>query len=175
MDFGDFGLREVIWLALAAAAVYLVVSLRGLLRLTRRPAAVPAAGIPDLTFIAADGLRKPSASAPTPPEPQLADTPNFSQQLSVSALAAEVRELRAEVAALREEIEAERRPRPVSPFYGEAMDLAARGYDARGISDECGISVAEAELLLAMSRRRETPEQGGNDDGIWRGRAISGR
>jgi hypothetical protein len=174
MDFGDFGLREVIWLALAAAAVYLVVSLRGLLRLTRRPPAVPAGGMPDLTFIAADGLRQTSAT-PTVAEPQLAAAPNFSQQLSVSALAAEVRELRAEVAALREEIEAERRPRPVSPFYGEAMDLAARGYDARGIADECGISVAEAELLLAMSRRRETPEQGGNDDGIWRGRAISGR
>jgi len=174
MDFGDFGLREVIWLALAAAAGYLLVSLLRLLRHTRRPPAAPASGIPDLTFIAADGLRKPSASS-GPAEPVLAEAPSFSQQLSVSALAAEVKELRAEVAALREEIEAERRPRPVSPFYGEAMDLAARGYDARGIADECGISVAEAELLLAMSRRRETPEQGENDDGIWRGRAISGR
>ena len=174
MDFGDFGLREVIWLALAAAAVYLTVSLLRLVRLARQPPAVPATGIPDLTFIAADGLRKPSVS-PTPSEPALAEAPSFSQQLSVSALAAEVKELRAEVAALREEINAERQPRPISPFYGEAMDLAARGYDARGIADECGISVAEAELLLAMSRRRKMPEKGESDDGIWRGRAISGR
>ena len=129
MDFGDFGLREVIWLALAAAAVYLTVSLLRLVRPARQPPAVPATGIPDLTFIA----------------------------------------------ALREEINAERQPRPISPFYGEAMDLAARGYDARGIADECGISVAEAELLLAMSRRRKMPEKGESDDGIWRGRAISGR
>ena len=42
--------------------------------------------------------------------------------------------------------------RRISPLYADAAALAQRGFDARGVAEECGISVAEAELVLAMSK-----------------------
>jgi orotate phosphoribosyltransferase-like protein len=42
--------------------------------------------------------------------------------------------------------------RRISPLYADAAALAHRGFDARGVAEECGISVAEAELVMAMSR-----------------------
>lgn len=180
MEFGDFGMREVIWLGLVVVAAYLAVLLLRLLRLGRAPvspapAKPRATGMPDLTFIAANGLIKPPPEVVAAAAPPPTDFAEHLEQLTLSRLTAEVEQLRAEVAALRGKLTDERPLQAVSPFYGEAMALAQRGYDARGIADECGISVAEAELLLAMSGRRSEPRLGEKNDGIWRGRAVSGR
>jgi hypothetical protein len=193
MEFADDGWRLLIWLGLAAAGGYLLVSLWRLLRIGRRvpPAAVAARAVePDLQFFAA---RTPAAApeAPSPAaEPEAAAfAGQLAGQLSIARLQAELEDLRdevgrlrreaeqqrAELDGLRAELDGQRQPRPVSPFYGEAMALAQRGYDALGIAEECGISVSEAELLLAMSGRPPKPARGEDNDGIWRGRAVAGR
>ena len=40
----------------------------------------------------------------------------------------------------------------VSPIYGDAMQMAAAGYDAAMIAERCGIARAEAELVVALAR-----------------------
>lgn len=90
---------------------------------------------------AAGIAERPSASA----------TP-FAATLALTKLEAEVRQLRTDVALLRQELTELKEARRISPLYADAAALAHRGFDARGVADECGISVAEAELVLAMSR-----------------------
>jgi hypothetical protein len=43
----------------------------------------------------------------------------------------------------------------VSPLYNEAMQFALQGLDAAAISQSCGISRAEAELVVALVRNRD--------------------
>lgn len=61
-------------------------------------------------------------------------------------------ELRAELAALRQEVNGLKTVRSMAPQYGEAMSLAGRGASAQTIAGNCGISIAEAELVRALSR-----------------------
>jgi hypothetical protein len=72
----------------------------------------------------------------------------------------EVEQLRAELESLRDEIDRLKAERNVSPLYNEAMSLATQGLDANGVATRCGISVAEAELVVALTagKRREHPE-----------------
>ena len=44
----------------------------------------------------------------------------------------------------------------VSPIYSDAMQFALQGHDAATISQNYGISRAEAELVVALVRNRET-------------------
>jgi hypothetical protein len=78
----------------------------------------------------------------------------FAATLAATELEVEVRQLRAEVEQLRQELLElkQTQARRISPLYADAAALAQRGFDARGVAEECGISVAEAELVLAMSR-----------------------
>ena len=90
----------------------------------------------------------------------------------VAQLRKEVGGLRAEVLILREEQqrvmnvaaelpvadvveEAVEVASSVSPLYNEAMQFALQGQDAAAISQSCGISRAEAELVVALVRNRE--------------------
>lgn len=95
--------------------------------------------------------------------PEASPTP-FAATLALTELEVEVRQLRADVAALRQELAEFKEARRISPLYADAAALAHRGFDARGVADECGISVAEAELVLAMSRD-ETDFDSEVDDG----------
>lgn len=175
MDLPDFAWREVLLGALALAGLYLTVALLGLARLRRGrkpPPAWPVAAAPkeapapviEPTF-GAGFVEQPAAAgfaaselvaidvSPSPASSTPAGaTVSFAEQLSVTQLEAEVRQLRADVTALREEMAELKAARRVSPQYADAAALAQRGYDARGVAEECGISVAEAELVLAMSR-----------------------
>ena len=164
MEFLDFGWRDGILLAVFLAAIYLVVALLGLMKLRRRsaPHAVQSAAsraedawLPEepreeprqearqAELSEEVALTSPKASPPMSP---------FAAQLALAELEAEVGRLRVEVAALRQELTEVKQTRRVSPLYAEAVALAQRGFDARGVAEECGISVAEAELVLAMSR-----------------------
>jgi hypothetical protein len=87
--------------------------------------------------------------APIAPAPQ---TSSFAATLAVTELESELRQLRDEVAQLRQELAELKEARRISPLYADAAALAHRGFDARGVAEECGISVAEAELVLAMSK-----------------------
>lgn len=146
MDGLDFGWREAILLLVALVAAYLVFAVLRLLRL-RRGSAVPASS----RAAAPEPVARPFI-VPVEAEPVPTAVPPFAEQLAWTALEAEVRQLRAEVTALREELAGFKAVRRVSPMYAEALDLARRGFDARGVAEECGISVAEAELVLAMAR-----------------------
>lgn len=158
MEFLDFGWRDGILLAVFLAAIYLVVALLGLMKLRRRsaPHAVqpPASGAEE-AWLPTEPREEPVVketavdSSTAPPSPPMSP---FAAQLALTELEAEVGRLRTEVAALRQELAEVKVARRVSPLYAEAAALAQRGFDARGVAEECGISVAEAELVLAMSR-----------------------
>jgi len=139
MDLTEFGWRTLMMLAVVAAGAYLLVSLLrliGLRRRRRRPSTLPDTQIP----------------TGVPDSPPAVGVPAFAEQLGWTRLDTEVRELRAELVAIRAELSELRAARRVSPLYADAAALARRGYDAQGVAEECGISVAEAELVLSMSR-----------------------
>lgn len=174
MDFTDFGWRDGLVLAIVLAAVYLVVALLGLARLRRRHEQS------SLSEAAHDSLGPPTqplatgAGADDTTGPMAAASP-FAAQLVLTELEAEVRQLRAEVSALHEELAAIKAARRVSPLYADAAALAKRGFDARGVANECGISVAEAELVMAMSRDDKNFDSEVGDGGHGDARKPSGR
>lgn len=149
MDFSALGWRDAIMIAVALAAVYLLIALLRLAQIRRRwrEPAVPAA----------EPAVKPAAWAQPPAQ--------FGEHLLRSGIEAELQQLRGEVAALRDELAQLKVARRVSPQYNEAMLLAQRGMNAQAIADQCGISVGEAELVLALSRnKQEYEDYGKNDD-----------
>ena len=89
------------------------------------------------------------------PDPQMIEA--FARELE--QLRKEVGGLRAEVLLLREEQRRERSQsevtQNVSPHYSDAMQMAMQGSDAATISQHCGISRAEAELVVALVRNRD--------------------
>ena len=170
MDGLDFGWREAIWLLAALGMVYLVLVLLSLFRLRRPLRSLP----PEIATPVIDVPEPPPAVVPEPwpaadvrpaAAPAADGQPSFVEQLARSGMEAEVRQLREEVANLREELETMKVSRRVSPMYADALELARRGFDARGIADECGISVAEAELVLALARDRAELDGEVEDDG----------
>jgi hypothetical protein len=74
----------------------------------------------------------------------------------LAQLRREIGGLRAEVQTLREEQRREigkvKIAQNASPFYSDAMQLATQGREAADISMLCGISRAEAELVVALAR-----------------------
>ena len=105
-----------------------------------------------------------------PPEPAIPPA----EQPQIETLEREVRELRREIGSLRAELlawhatvqqQAETKsmpavaqpismPPPISPLYSEPMQMAMHGASAGEISMHCGISRAEAELVVALVRNR---------------------
>ena len=43
----------------------------------------------------------------------------------------------------------------IAPQYSDAMQMALQHHDAATISQQCGISRAEAELVVALVRNRD--------------------
>lgn len=174
MDLSGFGWRDLVLVVAMLAGVYLVVTLLGLARLGRReqsavadvpPAVAPQTEPPTLLNIDidigpdADDLHTQVFPEATPVEfvPLDISTPEppraaFGNQLAMAELEAEVRQLRADVTALRHELAEMKEAPRVSPLYADAAALVHRGFDARGVAEECGISMAEAELVVALSR-----------------------
>lgn len=174
------GWRELVMLAAAVAGVYLVIALLALVRLRRKPAwsanvepsapgdqgppfkAPPPGHVWDHPFLTP--VRLPDAAPPAPTEVDLVmgeisaaasgspATSPFAATLAATEMDAELRQLRAEIEQLRQELAEVKQARRISPLYADAAALAHRGFDARGVAEECGISVAEAELVLAMSK-----------------------
>lgn len=97
-------------------------------------------------------------------------------QPRIEVLEQELAQLRRELGALRSEIQtlrdvqrrepddAQAAPNP-SPFYSEAMRLAVQGREPSDISVLCGISRAEADLVVALVRNKAQVEtRGGQRD-----------
>ena len=99
-------------------------------------------------------IRLARLSRPRAPEPVWKRDPaQFGEQGVKGGIEAELAELRGEVAALKEKVSLLEAARNVSPQYGEAVALAQKGVAAQQIAERCGISVAEAEMVCALSRR----------------------
>lgn len=168
-----FGLdwRTVIMLLAAAGGLYALIALLGWARLRRRrlPATRLAPTMAEPVPVPAAPLASPeSAAAVAPFVEQLAEHRAWRE------LAAELQVLRGEVQTLRQELADLKTLPRVSPIYADAMDLARRGYNARGIAEECGISIAEAELVLAMTRGGQAFDNEVDDDGNQAGAASGG-
>lgn len=77
----------------------------------------------------------------------------------VAQLREELDAVRGELAALREDMLQElahmRATQTVSPIYGDAMQMAAAGYEPAVIAERCGIARAEAELVAALAKSQE--------------------
>jgi hypothetical protein len=91
---------------------------------------------------------------PDNPEPRRVEV----LEQEIARLRREIGGLRAEVQTLREEQRREMSKVQVvqntSPFYSDAMQLAMQGREAGDISVMCGISRAEAELVVALARNK---------------------
>jgi hypothetical protein len=72
----------------------------------------------------------------------------------LDAMAAELTALRERVDALGKALEDIRRGPKTSGQYREAVEMAERGLDAEALADNCGISRAEADLIVALYRSR---------------------
>lgn len=157
-ELGDMviGWREVVLGLIVAVALYMLVVVLRMRRLRGKAATppvapVPAAGPPP------DVANEDASPAWEEPVPQ----PLFMQgvEAEVVQLREEVDALRCEVAALRDELHNEiahmRATQTVSPLYSDAMQMATLGHDAATIAERCGISRAEAELMLALVKNQE--------------------
>lgn len=153
MDFLALGWRDAIMIAVALAAVYLLIALLRLAQIHRRqrkPAVAVAAPEPEPVVESAVWAQPPA---------------QFGEHLLRAGIEAELQQLRGEVAALSDELAKLKAARRVSPQYNEAMLLAQRGMNAQAIAGQCGISVGEAELVMALSRnKQEYDNYGKNDD-----------
>ncbi|MDD2740964.1 MAG: DUF2802 domain-containing protein [Rhodocyclaceae bacterium] len=159
------GLREGVVFLIALVAIYMVFVI---IRLRRPPVAqrvVPAAPVPVVT---------PKPEPEPEPEPELPAAPAMNEweraaaavppeerlyrnlENEVFQLRDEVDTLRGELAALRvdmlQELGHMRASQSVSPIYGDAMQMAASGYDPAMIAERCGIARAEAELVVALAK-----------------------
>ena len=173
MDFTEFSIRYAIICAVAVIAVYMLVSLLRLSQIKRRKPSVPA--IERALKFDADGIyelrRGPAVKAAEEAAPvnrwpaeeresrDSSETLQFGEQLFRSSVEAELERMRGEVADLKETIAQLKAARRVSPQYNEAMALAQRGMDKQDIAEECGISIGEAELVLALSRNKQEYEE----------------
>ncbi|MCC6531008.1 MAG: DUF2802 domain-containing protein [Burkholderiales bacterium] len=77
-----------------------------------------------------------------------------SAQARLDAMGVELAALREQVAGLSADVEAVRRAPQSSGQYREAVEMAERGLDAAAVADNCGISRAEADLIVALYRSR---------------------
>ena len=77
---------------------------------------------------------------------------HLSEHLARTDMEMEVQRMRDEMQRMRQEMEELRTARRVSPQYAEAMELAQRGMTAQEVADHLGISLAEAELVKALSQ-----------------------
>jgi hypothetical protein len=177
MDLTQFGWRDVVLLLAAGIGVYVALMLLRLSQVGKRKRAqiddlhvastLFAAPAPASAAIGAHETAMPPAAPELPfsfPPPDAAaaaafappvesqPVANFADAFEASRLEQELRQLRAEVAALREELGELQAARRVSPHYADAMALARRGFDARGIAEQCGIALGEAELVMALAR-----------------------
>ncbi|MDO8959745.1 MAG: DUF2802 domain-containing protein [Rhodocyclaceae bacterium] len=84
--------------------------------------------------------------------PQTGFGEHLAEHLARAEMEMEVQRMRAEMERMRAEMDELRLARRVSPQYAEAMELAQRGFPAQAVADRLGISLAEAELVHALSR-----------------------
>lgn len=130
----------------------------GLFVFDARPQPLPVPGAPG-----ANNANNASPWSEAPP----GDT--FQWALEIQQLRRDVAQLRGELAVqrervdnveatvvpLKEQLEVAVASQGISPEYNEALVFARRGLDVEVISERCGISVAEAELVRSLAKGRD--------------------
>ncbi len=169
-------MREAVIALIVLVALYMLFVLLRMRRL-RRPSGAPA--VPPVLAAATPAPQAPPAD-PAEPEPEslapaavdewpplpaspddAALRPDLAQEVAqeVAQLREELDAIRGELAALREDMLHEmahmRATQSVSPIYGDAMQMAAAGYEPALIAERCGIARAEAELVVALAKSQE--------------------
>ena len=89
---------------------------------------------------------------------------NRAQERELETLRGEVATLRQGIETLQGELDRVKAAQAVSPLYNEAVGLAQHGIDAEGIATRCGISIAEAQLVEALSNKKRNRKEAGLDD-----------
>lgn len=168
------GWREGILFLLVLAVLYVIVTVLRLTRVGQRRSARPAVEpgelwVPSILSDEPERVAPPAAPA-VPEEPAAPAAPaaaalspaptahtagfgeHLAEHLARSEMEMEVQRMRTEMERMRAEMEELRVARHVSPQYAEAMELAQRGLTAQDMADQLGISLAEAELVQALSR-----------------------
>jgi hypothetical protein len=114
-------------------------------------------------------VAEPAVRAPRPSEPDASGF-GFEALLEVRQMRHLIDDLQSqqsklvkEVIRLREELSAVRAASRVAPAYAEAVSMVQSGLDAQAIAERCGISVAEAELVRALSEQRDQEDEGQQD------------
>lgn len=163
------GLREGVIVLIALVAIYMLFVLWRMRRLRSKPA--PTTPLPPSAAVAETPvLSAVEPALETAAEPMAESDESWAQAPSglaegmlrhgleqeLAQLREEVDAMRGELAALREDMRQElahmQSAQAVSPIYGDAMQMAAAGYDAAMIADRCGIARAEAELVVALAK-----------------------
>ena len=168
--------REALIALIALLTLYLVLAFLRIRRLRREKSVI---STPD--SVAAQSALAAYNAVQEPALPAASELPAASPEFAfpwneppaespgpqmIEAFARELEQLRKEVGGLRAEVlllrEEQRRERSqsevtqnVSPHYSDAMQMAMQGSDAATISQHCGISRAEAELVVALVRNRD--------------------
>lgn len=175
VGLADFGWREALIAIIVLLVLYVLVVFSRMRRLKREKenSSAPLATNARLAVDAYAAVQEPLLSAE--PEPLAApseaafpwnEPPGTPGQQKIDALEREIGQLRKEVGGLRAEVLVlrEERRREVtkaqvtqnaSPLYSDAMQMAMQGHDAATISQHCGISRAESELVVALVRNRD--------------------
>ena len=176
-SLANLGWREALIAIVAVLVLYVLVVFWRMSRLKRLtlPASTPESFVAQSAVAAYEAVQEPAL--PEPPEtpvtlseipfPWNEPPPEIPGQRMIERLEREVTQLRKEVAGLRAEVLVLREERQqeqvkpnvaqaISPFYSEAMQMAVQGADALTISQNCGISRAEAELVLALVRNQDS-------------------
>ena len=165
-------MREAVIALIVLVALYMLFVLLRMRRL-RRPSGAPA--VPPVLAAATPAPQAPPADSAEPEPESLAPAavdawsplpaspddaalrPDLAQE--VAQLREELDAIRGELAALREDMLHEmahmRATQSVSPIYGDAMQMAAAGYEPALIAERCGIARAEAELVVALAKSQE--------------------
>lgn len=159
------GVREAVIVLIALAAIYMIVVVVRMLNLRRRKP-VRESGQPVAAF-ATEALPEPEVPETPAEELPMEQAPaGLAEEILRQSLEQELAQLRDEVDALRGELAALREDmlqefahiqaaQAVSPIYGDAMQMAAAGYEPAMIAERCGIARAEAELVVALAKSQE--------------------
>jgi hypothetical protein len=162
MDLGGItlGLREgVIALIVVVGAYMLFVLLR--MRHLRGPSTngQSVASRPEPLSVAKSPAEVAEEGREEVPDGLAAELLRTGLEQELDQLRDEVDAMRGELAALREDMLQElahlRASQTASPIYGDAVQMAAAGYDPVAIAERCGIARAEAELVVALSKNQE--------------------
>lgn len=168
----SLGWREGLLVLIIFLALYIVMVLLRIRRLRRQKTMVepvPQALEPVLKALNESAVEFAEPDRPVPDAREVAwsEAPAHMAQEAfmrgVENELAQMREeldaLRGEFSALREEMRHElaqmRASQSVSPLYSDAMQMAMTGYGADVIAERCGISRAEAELVVSLVKNRE--------------------